>query len=185
MLGEIYIFYLKMYFIHLDKKKFLSISPIKSTTFLFVLLWKIFFPEYFCQKKYRNHFNLLEKWQKIFLNILRYFFVEIYLDNFLHNKLKVLCLPLCRKYLLKGFNLIHIFSDSVSPGELTVRIYMRYLYTWKKKGNSWKITWKPDRMDTASGFYSWIVHAITEKKVTVFYLGHIQWEKCISLIFSS
>ena len=154
MLGEIYIFYLKMYFIHLDKKKFLSTSPIKSTTFLFVLLWKIFSLEYFCQKKYRNHFNLLEKWQKIFLNILRYVFVEIYLDNFLHHELKVLYLPLCRKYPLKGFNLIYIFSDSVSPGELTVRIYMRYLYTWKKKGNSWKITWKPDRMDTASGSYS-------------------------------
>lgn len=152
--------------------------------------WRFFPLEYFCQKKYKIHFNLLEKWQKIFLNLLRYVFVEIYLDKFLHHKLKGLCLPLCRKYLLKGFNLIHKFSDSVSPGELTVRIYMRYLYTWKKEEqlkNHLKTKLYGESLSLLQPVCctNWIVHVITEKKVLVFYLGHIHWEKCISFIFSS
>lgn len=115
---------------------------------------KIFFPlNPSAKRSIEIHFILLGKWRKIFLTLWCLFLLKFTWTTFCINKLRGLCLSLCGIYIPKGLNLIQKFSDSVSPGELRVRMYMRYLYTWKW-GNSWKVTWKPDYMDTASGSYS-------------------------------
>lgn len=84
MLREIYIFYLKMYFIHLDKKNSFPYLPQKAPHFFLFCLWRFFSLESFCQKKYRDSFYLAWEVTKDILNPLMSVFVRIYLDNFLH-----------------------------------------------------------------------------------------------------
>ena len=65
-----------------------------------------------------------------------------------------------------------------------VFVYMKKRGTVEKLPQN-QIVWTEPQAPAACLLYKLDCALITEKKLLVLYLGHIQWEKCVSLMFSS